>query len=51
VIGLVVYFFYGFRHSHIARGVTEVPELAAEAPGSIGVAPMPGAPVPPNDRD
>ena len=51
IIGLVVYFFYGFRHSHVARGVTEVPELAAEAPGSIGVAPMPGAPVPPQDRD
>jgi len=35
----------------VARGVVEVPEMAADAPGSIGVAPMPGAPVPPNDRD
>ena len=30
--------------------VTEVPELAPDAPGSIGVAPLPGAPVPPDDR-
>ena len=51
VIGLVVYFLYGYRHSSLARGVVEVPELAADAPGSIGVAPMPGAPVPPQDRD
>jgi APA family basic amino acid/polyamine antiporter len=51
VIGLIFYFLYGYRHSHVARGVTEVPELAPDAPGSIGVAPMPGAPVPPADRD
>ncbi|HEY6048958.1 MAG TPA: amino acid permease [Sphingomicrobium sp.] len=50
VIGLVFYFLYGYRHSHVARGVVEVPELAPEAPGSIGVAPLPGAPVPPEDR-
>ena len=49
VIGLVVYFLYGYRHSHVARGITEVPELAPDAPGSIGVAPMPRAPVPPQD--
>lgn len=51
VAGLIFYFLYGYRKSHIARGVVEVPELAPEAPGSIGVAPMPGAPVPPADRD
>ena len=51
VIGLVIYFLYGYRHSHVGRGIVEVPELAADAPGSIGVAPMPGAPVPPQDRD
>src|SRR3954471_24543906 len=51
VIGLVIYFLYGYRNSHVARGVTEVPELAPDAPGSIGIAPMPGAPVPPGDRD
>ena len=49
-IGLVIYFLYGYRHSHVARGVVDVPELAADAPGSIGIAPMPGAPVPPEDR-
>ena len=51
VIGLVIYFLYGYRHSNVARGIVEVPEVAADAPGSIGVAPMPGAPVPPQDRD
>lgn len=49
-LGLLFYFLYGYRHSHVARGAVEVPELATEAPGSIGVAPMPGAPVPPEDR-
>jgi APA family basic amino acid/polyamine antiporter len=49
VIGLIFYFLYGYRHSHVARGVTEVPELAPEAPGSIGIAPMPRSPVPPQD--
>ena len=49
VLGLVLYFIYGYRHSNVARGITEIPELAPEAPGSIGVAPMPGAPVPPED--
>ena len=50
-IGLLIYFLYGHRHSHVGRGVVDVPELAEDAPGSIGVAPMPGAPVPPKDRD
>src|SRR3982751_6510907 len=50
ILGLILYFLYGYRHSHVARGVTDVPELAADAPGSIGIAPMPGAPVPPDDR-
>ena len=49
VIGLVIYFLYGYRHSNVARGITDVPELAGDAPGSIGIAPMPGAPVPPQD--
>ena len=49
VVGLIFYFLYGYRHSHVARGVTEVPELAPEAPGSIGVAPMPRSPAPPQD--
>jgi APA family basic amino acid/polyamine antiporter len=50
-VGLVIYFLYGYRHSNVARGITEVPELSPDAPGSIGIAPMPGAPVPPADRD
>src|SRR6185369_2523574 len=49
IAGLIFYFLYGYRHSHVARGVTEVPELAADAPGSIGVAPMPRSPAPPQD--
>jgi len=31
-IGLVFYFAYGYRHSHVARGKTEVPELDKDAP-------------------
>lgn len=50
-IGLVIYFLYGHRHSHVGRGIIDVPELSPDAPGSIGIAPMPGAPVPPVDRD
>ena len=51
VVGLIFYFLYGHRHSHVGRGIIEVPELAPDAPGSIGVAPMPGAPVPPQDLE
>jgi len=50
IIGLLFYLLYGYRHSHVGRGRVEVPELATDAPGSIGIAPMPGAPVPPQDR-
>ena len=49
VLGLIFYFLYGYRHSNVARGIVDVPEAAADAPGSIGIAPMPGAPVPPQD--
>jgi APA family basic amino acid/polyamine antiporter len=49
VIGLVVYFLYGYRHSNVGRGIVDVPEVAADAPGSVGIAPMPGAPAPPDD--
>ena len=42
-IGLVVYFLYGYRNSHLARGVVEVPELSPDAPPD-SVPPMPGAP-------
>ena len=45
-IGLLVYFGYSRSRSHVGRGIIEVPELAPEAPSSVGVAPMPGAPAP-----
>lgn len=31
-IGLLLYFLYGYRKSHLARGVVEVPEVDANAP-------------------
>lgn len=31
-IGLVIYFGYGRSHSHLGRGIVEVPELAGDAP-------------------
>ncbi|MBN9590359.1 MAG: amino acid permease [Alphaproteobacteria bacterium 64-11] len=34
-IGLVFYFAYGYRNSHVGRGVTEVPELDPDAPALI----------------
>jgi APA family basic amino acid/polyamine antiporter len=42
----LLYFFYSRSRSHVGRGIIEVPELAPDAPGSVGVAPMPGAPAP-----
>ena len=48
-IGLMIYFAYSRSRSHVGRGTVEVPELDSDAPRSIGVAPMPGAPVPPQD--
>lgn len=50
-IGLVIYFGYSRRRSHVGRGIVEVPELSPDAPQSVGVPPMPGAPAPPGDRD
>ena len=40
-IGLVVYFLYGFRKSHVARGLVEVHEADRDIPPQP-VAPMPG---------
>ncbi|MBP6878951.1 MAG: amino acid permease [Phenylobacterium sp.] len=45
LIGLVVYYLYGYRKSHVGRGIVEVPELSPDAPPGP-VAPMPGAPAP-----
>ncbi|MBN8553505.1 MAG: amino acid permease [Caulobacterales bacterium] len=46
-IGLVIYFIYGFRKSHVGRGIIDVHEDDPDAPG-IPVPPMPGADL--NDR-
>jgi APA family basic amino acid/polyamine antiporter len=48
-VGLLIYFGYSRSRSYVGRGIIDVPELAPEAPG-IAVAPLPGTPVPPNDR-
>lgn len=45
LFGLVVYFFYGYRHSHVGRGLVEVHETDADVP-PMPIAPMPGAPAP-----
>ena len=50
-IGLLVYFGYSRSRSHVGRGIIEVPELSPEAPQSVGVPPMPGAPAPPGERE
>jgi basic amino acid/polyamine antiporter, APA family len=47
-IGLLIYFLYSRSRSHVGRGITEVPELDPDAPPSVGVAPLPGAPAPGN---
>jgi len=50
-VGLVIYFGYSRSRSHVGRGIIEVPELAADAPKSVGVPPMPGAPAPGSDAE
>ncbi len=50
-IGLLVYFGYSRSRSHVGRGIIEVPELSPEAPQSVGIPPMPGAPAPPAGRE
>lgn len=45
-IGLLIYFGYSRSRSHVGRGIVEVPELSPDAPASVGVPPMPGAPAP-----
>src|SRR4029078_7591932 len=39
VIGLIFYFLYGYRNSHVARGLTEVAQLADDAARARGGAP------------
>ena len=42
IVGLIVYFLYGYRKSHVAHGSPETHELDADAPPTP-VPPMPGA--------
>ena len=49
LVGLVVYYLYGYRKSHVARGLVEVPELSPDAPPTA-VPPMPDAPAPGDRR-
>jgi APA family basic amino acid/polyamine antiporter len=44
-VGLLVYYLYGYRKSHVGLGLSEVNELSGDAP-PVPVAPMPGAPTP-----
>ncbi len=44
-LGLVIYYLYGYRKSHVGRGIIEVHEPDADAP-PVPVPPMPGAPTP-----
>jgi basic amino acid/polyamine antiporter, APA family len=48
VLGVAIYFLYGYRTSHVGRGLVEVHETDADAP-SIAAAPLPGIPVPGSD--
>ena len=50
-VGLLIYFGYSRSRSHVGRGIIEVPELSPDAPASVGVAPMPGAPAPGNPEE
>jgi len=44
-IGLLFYFLYGYRKSHVGLGLIDLPELAPDAPPQP-VPPLPGAPTP-----
>ena len=44
-VGLVVYYLYGYRKSHVGRGIIDVHEDDPDAP-PVPVAPMPGAHTP-----
>jgi APA family basic amino acid/polyamine antiporter len=50
-IGLLLYFGYSRSRSHVGRGIIEVPELSPDAPQSVGVPPLPGAPAPGNPEE
>ncbi len=44
-VGLIVYFSYSYKRSHVGRGLDVVGELDADAP-PLPVPPLPGAPTP-----
>lgn len=46
-IGLIIYYAYGYRKSHVGRGIIDMPEADPDAP-PVPVAPMPDAPTPGN---
>jgi APA family basic amino acid/polyamine antiporter len=45
VVGLIVYFTYSYRRSHVGRGIVEVHEEDADIPPQP-VPPLPDAPTP-----
>lgn len=45
LVGLVVYYLYGYRRSHVGRGIVDLPETDPDAPPQP-VPPMPDAPTP-----
>lgn len=45
IIGILVYFLYSRKHSHVGRGIVEVHEADVDVP-PLPVPPMPGAPTP-----
>ncbi|MEJ7934450.1 amino acid permease [Sphingobium sp. AN558] len=44
-LGLIIYFLYGYRKSHVGRGLFDTHEQDADAP-PVPVPPLPGAPTP-----
>jgi len=42
-IGLVFYALYGYRKSHLGRGIVEVPEADPDAPMPVGIRPPDGS--------
>jgi APA family basic amino acid/polyamine antiporter len=50
-VGLLIYFGYSRSRSYVGRGIIDVPELSPDAPDSVGVPPMPGAPAPGSKKE
>ncbi|HEX8222663.1 MAG TPA: amino acid permease, partial [Allosphingosinicella sp.] len=43
VIGIIFYALYGYRKSHLGRGIVEVPEADPDAPMPVGIRPPDGS--------